>query len=279
MRTRTPSYAACSRMAEGDTFFQTPNFASKLKHDILRRFLGPAFRVMAAGTGLEVVWADLLAGRGVYEDGTPASPMIAAHLAEKQAASPLRRVLCFNVERSRRHFDALTFNLRGMPEGMVLNRQGDWRLHLDELRDLLENRAGIIFMDPYGLGIDLSEIVDLIAEIGQRPRDLILRLDMQTLQRIVGAKRRHDEERASAAVYGGDIGMPVKEDFRTADRTLGGVWWRRYIVDGALPEAAFAPLIAEYCHLLESLGIDQGPRRKTAAVPTPFKLSGDTFYY
>lgn len=266
-------------MSEADTFFRTPSFASKLKHDIYRRYLAPAYRVIAAGTRLEVLSADLLAGKGVYDDGTPASPMIAAQLAARQAGSPLPRVICFNVERNRQNFDALSFNLRGFPTTLVLNRHGDWRRHLGELRELLEHRAGVIFMDPYGLGIDLTEIVDLIAEIGQRPRDLILRLDMQTLQRIVGAKRRHDEERDAAAVYGGDIGMPVVEDFKTADRILGGVWWRRYIVDGVLPEEAFAPLVAEYCRLLETLGVDTGPRRKTAAVPIPFRLGGDTFYY
>ena len=67
----------------GDQYWGQPGLPSVFKHDLLRRYL-PRFAGKTGSVAKGVVYLDGYAGRGRYQDGTPASAERILQIAEKQ---------------------------------------------------------------------------------------------------------------------------------------------------------------------------------------------------
>lgn len=262
-----------------ETFFEWERFPSALKHQIVGGYLRDAFPVMLQRFDSDVVYADLFAGAGRYDNGAPGSPLIAANLAARRPAGA-RRILCFNVEANPVFFNQLEQNTAHLPPGVVINRFGPWQGHFSELERLMSGRPAIVFMDPFRLDVALDDIGGFVQQIGAEPRDLILMLNIHGLQRIANAKAAEDARRSLAAEFGGDVGMPPGNYYARPHAVLGGRWWLEHLVDGRLPESAFAAVVRGYCDQLARLGsTDSRPLRRAVAVPIPYRLGGSTSYY
>jgi len=137
----------------------------------------------------------------------------------------------------------------------------------------------VLFMDPFGLDVELEDISEFIREIGPEARDLILRLPIRDVQRLIEAKAAEDAKRAEAAVTGADVGMPWRSYYPRLNALFGGTWWKDHLVDGHLPDAAFEALVRGYCDRLAVLEPRNRTPRKTVAVAIPKLLGGPTYYY
>src|SRR5438034_1156106 len=80
-----------------DNFFEWERFPSALKHQIVAGYLTEAFPVLLQHFKTDIVYADLFAGAGRYEDGRPGSPLIAADLVQQIGAEARDLILMFNI--------------------------------------------------------------------------------------------------------------------------------------------------------------------------------------
>lgn len=262
-----------------EAFFEWKRFPSELKHDIVGGYLRDAFPVLLQRFATDIVYADLFAGAGRYEDGKPGSPLIAAEFAAKRVGRT-PRIFCFNVEANPVFFNQLQQNTAHLPAGVVTNRFGPWQKHFAELDRLMASRPAIVFMDPFRLDITLDAIGDFVRQIGNAARDLVLMLNIHGLQRIANAKAAEDARRSLAQEFGGDLGMPAGNYYARPNAVLGGRWWLDHLVGGKLPEEAFPAIVSGYCGQLRKLGsVDGRPIRSAVAVPIPYRLGGSTSYY
>jgi len=78
----------------GDQYWEQPGLPTVFKHDLLRRYL-PQFAGRTGSHAVGVVYLDGYAGRGRYEDGTPASAELILQIAVNQAAQGIRYRLFF----------------------------------------------------------------------------------------------------------------------------------------------------------------------------------------
>jgi len=265
-----------------ESFFEWERFPSALKHEIVSGYLTNAFPVLLQHFKKDVVYADLFAGAGRYEDGRPGSPLIAADLALRwSAGGASTRVRCFNVEANPVFFNQLQTNTAAYPPGMVTNRPGRWEEHFGELERLMRGLPAIVFMDPFRLDVPLEAIADLVQQIGTEARDLILMFNVHGLQRIVHAKAAEDLRRRDASVdLDGSPTAPVSNYFQKPNAVLGGRWWQDLLLDGKLPETRFADVVEGYCDQLRRIGSKDGKAaRRALGVPIPYKLGGSTSYY
>lgn len=271
---------ACQMLQKNDAFFTQEKDAGALKHDIFESYLRGAFPVLLQNPGKDVVYADLYAGAGLYDDGTVGSPLFAARLAARRyGAGQPPFISCFNVELVPRTYESLVASMKEIPEAVVTNRCGEWRDYQGELMAAIRDRSAVLFMDPFGLDVELEDISEFIREIGPEARDLILRLPIRDVQRQIEAKASEDAKRAEAAVTGADIGMPWRSYYPRLNALFGGTWWKEHLVEGHLPDSSFDLLVRGYCEQLAVLEPRHRAPRKTVAVPIPKLLGGPTYYY
>src|SRR5438093_5532689 len=121
-----------------ENFFEWERFPSALKHEIVSGYLTDAFPVLLQHFKSDIVYADLFAGPGRYEDGRRGSPLIAADLAVNWIATGAStRVRCFNVEANPVFFNELRAHTAAYPPGLVTNRIGRWEEYFGELERLM----------------------------------------------------------------------------------------------------------------------------------------------
>src|SRR5438093_5370175 len=264
-----------------DNFFEWERFPSALKHQIVAGYLTEAFPVLLQHFKTDIVYADLFAGAGRYEDGRPGSPLIAADLAVKWSATGASTgVHCFNVEANPVFFNELQANTASYPQGLVTNRLGRWQDHFGELAQLMRGLPAIVFMDPFRLDVSLEAIADLVQQIGAEARDLILMFNIRGVQRIAHAKAAEDIERGGSVDLAGTPALPASNYFQRPNEVLGGRWWQELLLDARLPEECFPDLVEGYCEQLRRIGSkDAKAARRGLAVPIPYKLGGSTSYY
>jgi three-Cys-motif partner protein len=205
-------------------FFDHPQGAAILKHEVLRRYLP----VYAGKTGSQapVVFLDGYAGPGRYADGSPGSPELMVQTA--QALNELRTIdiRCVFVEREREHRERL--------QRLLVEELGDQGSNVldgrieDRLAQVVEGAAGkslFIFLDPFGLAIPFDMLVEMLRSRprrgprGWQPTEVLLNFSINGINRAAG---RLD-------------GVPADEKmekYRTArleqlDAFLGSQWWHQ----------------------------------------------------
>lgn len=154
---------------------------TRAKHELLRRYLGAWFPILAAGFNRRVVFLDGFAGPGVYSNGEPGSPLIAIEtLVEHthfERLSGTEFVFLF-VEADRERFESLQQEL-----GRYWNRRNGGKpanVRVELFNDRFATVAAqlvaathgqnkqqaptLAFIDPFGWsGVPMDLIRDLLA--------------------------------------------------------------------------------------------------------------------
>lgn len=235
-----------------DNFFERPQAAARLKHELLGRYLRVFVQKLGStSAGKRVAFLDGYAGPGVYEDQTPGSPALALDVAALVSATD--DLLGFVVEANKAHFERL--------KALVEERRPDWHVfrghvedHLDEVLAKARGLPLFAFLDPFGLAVPLDTITTkLLARsglwsAGAGPRaatEVLLNFSLSGLRRNAG----HLDSQATDARYR----AARRTILERVDRTLGGQWWRAIwqaqapgrrdeaLLDGYLQRLAAAP--------------------------------------
>jgi three-Cys-motif partner protein len=198
----------------GDQYWGQPGLPTVFKHDLLSRYL-PRFAGKTGSQSAGVVYLDGYAGRGRYEDGTPASAERILQIAVKQGAYGIRYRLFF-YEPDPRSYAVLKpvvdeYVARGVQaeafEEEVIGGLGEV---LGAAKDL----PLFLFLDPCGLGMPFSVLAGTLSGLRGAvwpPTEVLLNFSLEAVRRI-----------------GGHVTSPTPNETTMArlDEALGGGWWR-----------------------------------------------------
>lgn len=211
---------------------------TRLKHAVLRAYLGAWARILLSRGQHETIWfVDGFAGRGRDDEGNPGSPLIACEIANEVnadfASRALRgRVRIVAVEWKRDNFAALRENLHDSPcEPLLYHNTIN-----DQYRDILVmigDAPALFFLDPWGVE-DLS--AEMIADMlsGER-REVLVLFSEEGTHRLAGAVAAEPDEvdTAQSSLFSDDAAAltprPPQSDYRDADEAIlqdvfAGLW-------------------------------------------------------
>jgi three-Cys-motif partner protein len=254
----------------GLRFFELERFPNAMKHRIVGGYAKAALNTLMQWSKRDVMYGDLFAGAGRYEDGQPGSPLIVAEEAAGRFTAQLPPYIhCFNVERDPETFAKLEAATAHIPSAVITNRCGDWRAYIDELlgRAQASSMPTLLFLDPFGFkGIELTGLVEILQGIGSDAREMILTLNLDGMQRMIAAGHA-DDLRGKKHVY-----------YDLPDLVFGTPEWRQFLQDGMLPDVAIPKVLDLYEQQLLRTG-GQGFQRIVASIGIPARLSGPEAYF
>ena len=158
---------------------------SEIKHDILRKYLRLFLNKLGASG--RIYYVDGFAGQGKYDDGKEGSALIAARLAEEDAAKGKNTLRCINVEADAQTFANLKLRYFFIRKQWP-NKEFKWIFRRQAGRDsrITQNQTTLFFIDPLGAkGVELP----LLNEIRTRSKgksEILLRFDDWRISRTIG---------------------------------------------------------------------------------------------
>jgi three-Cys-motif partner protein len=204
-------------MSSNTRFFDRPQPAAVLKHELLRRYV----TVYASKTGSQsagkVSFVDGYAGAGLYDDGTKGSPAHALEVA--QNISAFRQLRTSFVEKDQSLYERLVAYANSQeaadPTLDIRVMHGTVEQHLGNILQQAAQDPLFVFLDPFGVGIEFDVLTKHILgrSIRNYPKtEVLLNFSVQAIDRI-----------------GGLISSTAKSGPATLarlNRTLGGEWWQ-----------------------------------------------------
>jgi three-Cys-motif partner protein len=219
----------------------TPRAQSVFKHAILDSYI-MRFAVMTASKidDRRVVLVDGFAGRGRYDDGTPASGEHLLIAAQKARGST--RVQVVLVERTRNDFRRLSevadeYRRRGIE---VRALPGEAQDHIPAIIQWAQGAPLFLFLDPCGANLPfltLTRILRTNRASTWPPTEALLNISADLTRRAAGAANKglHDHE-----------AIPVM------NKVCGGTWWKKTALEAHQSstaddwESAAEAVVAEY---------------------------------
>lgn len=250
-------------------FFEEPQGAAVLKHEVLRQYL-PIYGAKT-GSRTGVVLVDGYAGPGRYADESSGSPQLMVNTAR---ALRTENVHCVFVERERRHRErlkALLVEELGDQNSEVL--EGRIEERLEPIVHAAAGKSLFIFLDPFGLSIPLELLVRVLQSRprratagGWQPTEVLLNFSVSGINRAGG---RLD---GTAVTEQGEKYREARLEQLTA--FLGGSWWHN--LWHTVPREDRIPAILEgyLARLRKAL-----PGWQALPVPVQDRYGGPVCYY
>jgi three-Cys-motif partner protein len=208
-----------------DQYWEKQRLPGVFKHDLLGRYL-PTFAGKTGSAAPGVVYLDGYAGRGRYDDGSPASAERILQIAENQGAKGINYRLFF-YERRSESFAILKHVVDEYAARGVQAEAVRWELisGLDQVVGAADGKPLFLFLDPCGLGIPFSVMVKTLS--GRRaarwpPTEVLLNFSLEAVRRIAGHVTSSTPNETSMA---------------RLDAVLDGDWWRDLVRGGVSDEA------------------------------------------
>lgn len=171
---------------DNDDFFQEQKDWSKRKLSIIQSYLASFTKILGSSTPQSCVYyVDGFAGKGIYNDGSKGSPVLAAELAQKYRDQQKKYQLnCINVEADDDNFLNLE-NATIQYSQIVENIKGTFSSNISLILNSLGRCPAYFFIDPFGVkGTDWEDMIKIIHR--KAPTDLWLRFDHRMVRRLCG---------------------------------------------------------------------------------------------
>jgi len=198
----------------GDQYWEQPGLPTVFKHDLLRRYL-PRFAGKTGSQAASVVYLDGYAGRGRYEDGTPASAELMLQIAMNQSAQGIRYRLFFYEPDKKSHAVLRAVVDEYVARGIQAEAfRAEVISGLGKVIDGAKDLPLFLFLDPCGLGVPFSVLTSTLS--GPRaavwpPTEVLLNFSLEAVRRIAGHVTSP---------------TPNEKTMARLDEALGGDWWR-----------------------------------------------------
>jgi three-Cys-motif partner protein len=209
----------------GDQFWEQQRLPGVFKHDLLRRYL-PRFAGKTGSRAPGVVYLDGYAGRGRYQDGSPASAERILQIAEQQGAQGINYRLFF-FESNPESFATLDGVVGEYGARGIQAQADDCEVigGLDQVVDAARGKPLFLFLDPCGLGIPFPILTRTLSgprAVKWPPTEVLLNFSLDAVRRIAGHV-------VSAT--------PTEKSMLRLDAVLGGDWWRDLVQQGVNDQA------------------------------------------
>ncbi|MCH7639186.1 MAG: three-Cys-motif partner protein TcmP [Bacteroidetes bacterium] len=194
-----------------------------------------------------VLFADLFAGKGIFDDGSEGSPILIVKAAE--ATAPGKWSAVFGNLNEELHTE-LSARLRNFPDAHVRNVRSLRLLEL--LQKFVEQRSLFVFIDPYSItGYDFELLAPLLRRVKQG-------LSTEVLINFMVADFHKKSARDSVRARGlTGLDPNTRSKLASLDKTLGGDWWREFQYEDHLSTEARSKLVVDgYINKLKSEGLN-----------------------
>lgn len=143
------SWGGVSMAKKNDDFFKKKKDWSKVKDELLGCYLKPYIQKILF-TRKPVLYIDCFAGKGVFEDGNPGSPIIALDIINEcldktNVMNPSIQSAFIELN----HADDLKSNLQKYDRLQVIS--GQYEKEIEKLLDQKRNHNIFLYVDPYGI--------------------------------------------------------------------------------------------------------------------------------
>ena len=198
----------------GDQYWGQPGLPTVFKHDLLCRYL-PVFSGKTGSQAASVVYLDGYAGRGRYDDGTPASAELILQIAENQNASGIHYRIFFYEPDGKSYAILKTVVDEYVARGAQAEAsQEEVSTGLSKVIEAARDLPLFLFLDPCGLGVPFSVLTSTLS--GPRaaqwpPTEVFLNFSLEAVRRIAGHLTSS---------------TPNEKTMVRLDEALGGTWWR-----------------------------------------------------
>ena len=202
-------------MAANTDFFQGISPQAVLKHGILTRYAYYFAGKAGKATNGKVAFIDGYAGEGRYADGNHGSPLLLASSSERAKGFNRDIKLAFvEQDEARRRQLRNTLKKAGVePDQLLGGAFGDV---VGPLLDSYIGRATLVFVDPFGLALDRSQLESILRRSGPRqPIDVLFHFSLLAVARMARAELATKWK-----------GGPPGPNAAKLDAALGGVDWR-----------------------------------------------------
>jgi three-Cys-motif partner protein len=214
-----------------DRYWRAPGLPSVFKHTLLDKYV-PQFAGMTGSRAQakRIVFLDGYAGRGRYQDGSPASAERILKIAQQQGAAGTVSWTCFFVEREDDDAAQLAAVVNEYARQGVTATAHHGPV-LEVLGEVVRTATGyplFLFLDPCGLGIPYERLISLLRDERHAkwpPTEILLNFSLDAVRRIGG---HLGSEHGSEATLG------------RLDVALGGDWWRERFAGGVSDDAVAA---------------------------------------
>lgn len=169
-------------MATKRTYFDELKEWSARKLHVLTKYLDPAVKILPhtqRQAHKTVYYVDGFAGRGVYEDGSKGSPVLAAEHAQRLLDERKPYMLsCVNVEEDVENYTNLCRETARFGKN-VQNIHGSFAGHISPVLSIIGLQPTLCFLDPFGVeGLDWVAVHKLIS---RAPHQLICGFDLMLI--------------------------------------------------------------------------------------------------
>lgn len=171
---------------ESNNFFEEQKDWSKRKLAIVQQYLAGFTKILGSSTTQSCVYyVDGFAGKGIYDDDSKGSPVLAAELSQEyRDQSKKYKLNCINVEADNENFQNLEKSTEQF-QGIVENLNGTFSSHITTILQNIGKCPAFFFIDPFGIsGVNWSDMVRILHRVA--PTDLWLRFDHKTVRRLSG---------------------------------------------------------------------------------------------
>lgn len=222
-------------------FFEEKREWSKIKDQILGGYL-PPYLTKVGKLGKKIVLIDAFAGPGKFADGTAGSPLIISHTADKFV--PSQHIVIFVNKKKLNHDNLCYLFKKKIDEGKVIPINGDARMLLSKLENILNDETLLLYLDPFGLkGCDFKSILPFLNRKNTNSSELIMNISVPIIHRLAAKKN----------VIDGNINQKVRAFHNTLSNALGGDYWKEFLFNEKLtPYEQIDKVMTTYKKLLQN---------------------------
>ncbi len=168
------------------SFFHDQKDWSTRKLQIISSYLEGFTKILGSATSQSCVYyIDGFAGKGICDNHSKGSPLLAAEIAQQYLDQKKKYKLnCINVEADKENFQNLELALHNY-KSVTSNLYGTFSTNIPKILQTIGNCPAFFFIDPFGVkGTDWMDMLKLINR--PAPTDLWMRFDHKTVRRLSG---------------------------------------------------------------------------------------------
>lgn len=178
-------------------FFSEESEWSRYKHEILKKYLDPWVSKLQS-LGRDLAFIDTCAGRGIYDDGSEGSPVLAARMNDRSPlATSDARLIVYAIEGDDEEYAHLSRHMRPWKQrGLAHLFNQPFHEVLPRLMDQTKKHPTLVFVDPFRLVDVAPELLEpvLASTASRLPTELLFRVDAGVLARMTGHLARKPDK-------------------------------------------------------------------------------------
>lgn len=180
--------------------FEIQNKHTELKHNLLQNTLNTAVGIANHFAGqipsATYTFVDLFAGKGMFDDGTKGSPVIALDVLSNYLKSSLiknfKQLKIIAIEKDENNQSELEQNIENIMKSddvanqiLFLTTNGDWQHYSSTIKSHLNtSNSGFIFADPFSTQLNMQNLKSLFKNV--KYHDVLILINNNALERVLG---------------------------------------------------------------------------------------------